>query len=351
MRFIAVLAAAVPLLAQESAPSGPRYWGSPGAFAGSSQCARCHPGEAAKYRASSMSQALEPIASCAVLRGDIHYGFKNGGWTYSITRHGDKVTYTVSRGNDTFTVPLEYAFGQGKAGQTYVYSVDGHYYESRVSYYSELGNLDLTVGAINTQPSDLRSAAGRPMPGNEPRDCFGCHTTGARRGAVLQLTDYEPGVQCESCHGPGAAHIEAVKAGKTAAGTIRALKNMDPQASNEFCGTCHRTWQTVAMMGIKGINTARFPAYRITGSPCFSPDDARISCTACHDPHGDLVKEDKYYDSKCKACHNTGTGKVCTVAKENCTACHMQRVSPAEAHHAFPDHWFRVVKSKNDYPE
>ena len=191
---------------------------------------------------------------------------------------------------------------------------------------------------------------------NEPRECFGCHTTGARIAGTLQLKDFEPGVQCESCHGPGGDHVDAVGAGKPIAGTIRALGNMSPDQSNEFCGTCHRTWQTVASMGIKGINTSRFPAYRITSSLCFSLDDRRIACTSCHDPHGGLVSDDSYYDSKCTACHNnaagkSGGGKVCPVSTKSCTSCHMQRVSPPQAHHAFPDHWFRVVHSNSDYPE
>jgi hypothetical protein len=294
---------------------------------------------------------MESVTTCAILQGDIHYSYRSGEYSYSITRDGAKVIYTVTNGKERFTTPLEYAFGRGKAGQTYVYSVAGRYYESRVSYYSEINNLDLTVGARNAPPADLAAAAGRLMEGNDPRDCFGCHTTGARLAGTLQLRDYEPGVQCESCHGPGGDHLDALIAGKPITGTIRALANMDPQQNNEFCGTCHRTWQTVAMLGIKGINTSRFPAYRITSSPCFSLDDRRIACTTCHDPHGGLVSEDKAYDSKCTACHNGSDKKVCPVAKESCTSCHMPKVSPPEAHHAFPDHWFRIVHSKDDYPE
>jgi hypothetical protein len=299
-----------------------------------------------------MSSALEPIENCAILAGDIHLTYKTGDYSYTIERKSGKPIYTVSHGKETLSVPLEYAFGQGKAGQTYVYSLDGEFYESRVSYYAELRGLDITVGAMNSQPADLRSAAGRVMQGKEPRECFGCHTTGARHGPTLQLQTYEAGVQCESCHGPGADHVDAMRAGRQEKGSIRSLANMDAQESFEFCGTCHRTWQTVMTMGIKGINTARFPAYRLTGSPCFSIEDKRISCTACHDPHGALVSEDRYYDSRCTACHSQAGGKkTCTVARENCTSCHMQRVSPPEAHHAFPDHWFRVVRSKNEYPE
>lgn len=350
----------IPLLtfvayAQSGAPSGAAYWNTNGRYAGSEQCATCHAKQAVSFHTNTMSRALEPIEKCAVLQGDVRLIFRSGLYSWSILREGGRIIYRVTDGRETFEAPLQYAFGQGMAGQTYLFSHEGNFYESRVSYYAELHGLDLTVGAGNSKPRSLLEAAGRVMQGNEPRACFGCHTTGARLGPVLQLEHYENGVQCESCHGPGADHIAAVTAGKTVAGSIRSLRGIGPQESNEFCGVCHRTWETVMNMGMKGINTARFPAYRLTGSKCFSLDDPRISCTSCHDPHGPLVSEAGYYDSKCTACHNSNNAligrKVCPVGKENCTNCHMPKVSPPEAHHAFSDHWIRIVRSKDEYPE
>lgn len=337
----------------QTIPTATTFWNTAGEFVGTARCAGCHAAQAAKFRENSMSRALESIDQCEILKGDIQFTFRKGPYSWSITRSGQKVVYRVTDGKETLEAPLQYAFGQGKAGQTYVFSMDGEYYESRVSYYARLKGLDLTVGAMNAAPANLKDAAGRVMKGNEPRSCFGCHTTGARIGSTLQLSSYQEGVQCEACHGPGAAHVSAMTKGKAAPGSIRALKGMSPQESNEFCGACHRTWEAVMMMGIKGINNARFPAYRLTNSACFSLDNPKISCTACHDPHGPLATDDRYYDSKCTACHNLSVSKskMCPVGKNGCTSCHMQRVEPAEAHHAFPDHWFRVVKSGAAYPE
>lgn len=60
-------------------------------------------------------------------------------------------------------MPLRYAFGQGFAGQTYVYEQDGRWYESRISYYQQTKALDLTMGAPPGEPKNLTEAAGREM--------------------------------------------------------------------------------------------------------------------------------------------------------------------------------------------
>lgn len=336
-------------------PRGAAFWNVTGRYVGAKTCALCHPTQAKHFHGNSMSRALEPIDHCKILEGDIHYNFVFGPYTYLIKRSGSKVLYQVTDGKEVFVTELLYAFGQGKAGQTYVYNIDGAFYESRVSYYAELKGLDLTVGASESKASSLREAAGRLMDSADSTKCFGCHTTGARVGNTLQLRTYEAGVQCESCHGPGGAHVDSIHDGKPAPHTIRSLKGMDPEQANEMCGTCHRTWETVMIMGLKGPNNARFPPYRLANSSCFSLDDRRISCLACHNPHEELISDNKAYDSKCTACHNASNTslkkKTCPVAKDACTSCHMPRIANAEAHHSFPDHWIRIARAGDAYPD
>jgi hypothetical protein len=301
-----------------------------------------------------MSHALEKISDSAFLQGDIHYSWQEGPYAFSISREDGKIIYRVTDGRQFFSAALEYAFGQGKLGQTYVYSSGGVFHESRVSYYTELKGLDITVGDGSIKPTNVREAAGRAISSREARDCFGCHTTGARIGPTLQLDRFEPGVQCEECHGPGGRHVASIRNGKPAPGTVRALKGMDAQEASEFCGSCHRSWDAVMLMGIKGVETVRFAPYRLALSKCFSVDDKRIACTACHDPHGPVSASATAYDSKCAACHNAANRamkkRLCPVANQACTSCHMPRVEPPETHHAFVDHDIRIVRAKGDYP-
>jgi hypothetical protein len=330
-------------------------WPVKGNYAGSRQCAICHAAQARNFPSNSMSRALEPIGSCEILVHNPRLTWTDGRYRYLIEKSGARYRYTVTDGAESAEATLAYAFGQGKAGQTYVYESGGQYFESRVSYYRELKGLGLTVGAQNLQPSNIQQALGRLMSPGEARDCFGCHTTGARRGGDFQLDHYENGVQCEDCHGPGAAHISSISNGKPAPGSIRSLKGLKAEETNDLCGSCHRTWETIMLLKIRGASNVRFQPYRLTNSQCFLSGDSRIACTACHNPHAALVTDAKFYDAKCTACHNTQTSaatrKVCKVGTSSCITCHMPRFEAPGSHHSFADHWIRVVRPNDKYPD
>jgi hypothetical protein len=330
-------------------------WPAHGDYVGAKKCALCHPKQAASYRSSSMHRALEPIDNCEILKNNPRMEWSDGTYQYRIEQKGRAYAYHVSDGRETAEANLMYSFGQGKAGQTYVFQVNGDYFESRVSYYQRFKGLALTVGAQNLTPTSLQQAMGRDMGPTEARDCFGCHTTAARRGSTLQLEHYESGVQCEACHGPGGAHIASISDGKPKPGTIRDLKGMSAEETNDFCGSCHRTWETITLMKIRGVNNIRFQPYRLTNSQCFLSGDKRIACTACHDPHSGLVKGDQAYDSKCTACHgaqNTSIRKrTCKTGTSACTSCHMPRYELPGGNHAFADHWIRIARKGDGYPD
>ena len=103
---------------------------------------------------------------------------------------------------------------------------------------------------------------------------------------------------------PGRRHVADVRRGQPVTGDIRHLRNIGAEGTNDLCGACHRTWETVVLRGLRGLNNARFQPYRLAGSKCFS-DDSRIACTSCHDPHSALQSNSKFYDGKCTACHNS----------------------------------------------
>jgi hypothetical protein len=57
------------------------------------------------------------------------------------------------------------------------------------------------------------------------------------------------------------------------------------------------------------------------------------------------------YDSKCAACHLAkSTGKICRVAKQNCTTCHMPKLELPGSHARFTDHQIRIARANAPYP-
>jgi predicted CXXCH cytochrome family protein len=321
------------------------------AASGDSACAVCHAQQTAHFQATPMAQALETVDRCEILRNHPDLQFQEGPYHTQIKREGDRSLITVTRGAETFTIPILYALGHGKAGQTYVFQYDGAIYESRASFYNALSALDLTIGDSATKPQTIVEAAGRRLAPVDAANCFGCHSNGGVSGGSLHLESVVPGVGCQSCHGQVEKHVTAVRAGNVAAAKLPHLADIAAEDMAELCGRCHRTWAQVAQIGMRGPNTVRFQPYRMTNSKCYDVDDQRIRCTACHDPHGSLNTNLASYDSKCAACHATALHtKVCPVAKDNCVACHMPKIDLPGAHAQFTDHQIRISRAGEPYP-
>jgi Cytochrome c554 and c-prime len=355
-------------------------------YVGNESCSQCH-AEGATQPNTPMAQAMEPVAERRLLMTHAQLTFKQGPFSYSITRRGDQSFYTVTDGKDSISLPILYAFGQGKVAQTYVFHYDGKFYEGRVSFYGRINGLDLTMGAPLTVPVSLEGALGRVLNSEPINDCFSCHSTAAVGQGQLQLDKMTPGITCEGCHGAGEKHVLAMKArgearnrGEAAPeSSDRQIFNpgrFDTEGLTQFCGACHRSWIQVQMLGIRGVENVRFQPYRIFKSKCYDHQDKRIGCTACHNPHEELVTDAAYYDARCMACHQSTKGAAqaapqraaqksaasarpaasarkapgCPKARQDCASCHMPRIELPGAHYKFTDHRIRVARPGDPYP-
>lgn len=316
-------------------------------------CAGCHRTQVQKWAGNSMSRALYAIADAAPLRAG-RLEFKLGRFAYTIEPRGSGAIYTVTDGEASLSAPLEYAFGQGFAGQTYVYRHSGKWYESRISFYKETAALDLTMGAPPGEPKTLEQAAGREMTQKDVVECFACHTTNSVRqtpGTAPQVdfAKLRAGVDCENCHTGAARHASSLAAGKPA--PMTKLAGMSTEEQSDFCGRCHRTWADIAANGPRGVGNVRFQPYRIANSKCYDATDARIACSACHDVHAALERTDASYDGKCAACHGASRkAAACPKESSRCVSCHMPKYEIPGSHHQFTDHQIRIVRTNEKYP-
>lgn len=125
---------------------------------------------------------------------------------------------------------IAYVIGAGRVVQRYLYEADDGQY------------LVLPYEWDTVEQAWRPYSPGHPWPDTSYdwiTNCAGCHTTGLDSETGEWL---ESGVQCEACHGPGSAHIDAADAAgrrpseeETLA--IRATIYNSPDA--QMCGQCH----------------------------------------------------------------------------------------------------------------
>lgn len=332
----------------------PGWWPTKGTFArdqyvGADTCGRCHHDIFESQENTPMARAVKPATTAAFMSMPEAMHFHSGTYDYSLSQTPTGAQYSVSNGQQSASAPLSWVFGDRQFGDTFLYEQNGIYFESRVSYYRTLNNLDLTTGRTRFQPTRIETALGRRMPPDEPPLCFGCHSTASSSNGVFHPERLIPGVTCEACHGPGAQHVAQMSLEHDAmtSPVIFNPARLNPADSMDFCGACHRTSADVNLNPVSGIFVLRFPAYRLQQSRCWGNGDARLTCTACHDPHKSRVHGAAFYDKVCLSCHSTGSdaakdqAKVigrCKVSNHDCVSCHMPKHMIRSMHTEFTDH-------------
>jgi hypothetical protein len=326
--------------------------------AGPVTCATCHAGVANSYAHAPMRHAMEPAATNPVLLAHSNLTTQMNGYNYSVQTKDGVSTYTVSDATGALSLPIHWVFGQHS--QTFVLEKDGHLYESLVSYFPRENGLATTPGDQDLKPKTLTEAMGRELSPWESLSCFNCHASGAVSGPHLTLDKLTPGLDCERCHAGARQHLaDAINDNfKTLPRSFRHTSTGD---LSNFCGQCHRSWETVVRNHWKGPAFVRFQPYRLQNSKCFAADEPRIGCLACHNPHQQVNHDQAFYDAKCLACHGetkvagvaataAPAAKTCPVAKANCATCHMPKIELPGGHAQFTDHQIRIVRPGDPYP-
>jgi hypothetical protein len=329
-------------------------------------CARCHRVKAASQKETPMARAAMSASLSDILHAHPLMVFGPGKYKYRIESRTSQSRYSVSDGNRNLSFPLLWAFGTGRVGQSYLFKKpNADFFEARVTYFDTLGTIDFTPSRALLSPSGIEETMDRPVPQAEVMRCFGCHTTGSSIGGHFDETHLSPGVTCEACHGPGAGHVQSMTA-ETAASSGEAKPaifnsgQLNPTDAVEFCGACHGTWWDAKLAGVKGVSSARSAPSRLVTSKCWGRGDARLTCTACHDPHEQLQTDAAAYDKACLKCHANSLGPsktashegpACSVATSRCTTCHMVKVYVPEMHDNFTDHRIRIVKAGEAFPD
>jgi hypothetical protein len=226
-----------------------------------------------------------------------------------------------------------WAFGAGAQAVTYVSQAsEDTYLEHGLSWYKKSGQLALTPGHTSPEGVTYQTFA---ADSNILR-CFQCHSTGKLRLTPARAIEPgQPGVRCETCHGPGADHVA-----KPQRGTIRNPARLSATEINSLCGECHR------MPPARGESTnfqnpwnVRHQPVYFSQSACFLKSEGKLSCLSCHNPHEDTKP---LGDAKCAECHPQPKHTTAT-AGNSCVTCHMPVVNPSPWL-GFVNHWIGIYR-------
>ncbi len=354
-------------------------------YIGARACAACHPDNYASQSRSGHARALFP-ASQHPLLGEV---FSRGEWERPPGAHfafldspgGPRVR--ASFGERHLELPIEWAFGSGDQGITFVSRLEQErYIEYSFTWYAATRAIALTAGHPDRPPASLAQALGVVYDAfSVPASilaCFQCHSTGpVAISDDFEIQPAELGVRCEVCHGPGQQHAAAAGQGhlEQAKALIRNPAVLGAVKINELCGNCHRlppaAGQTFDFSNPWHVRHQ--PPY-LSQSRCFRESQGALSCLTCHDPHEKLQRNDPaHYNAQCTACH-PGTAAShadaaahpppaadadtashpkppagTTTPLTDCIACHMPKVRP-QPYLAFTNHWIGIYQDQQLKP-
>jgi hypothetical protein len=330
----------------------------PSAYAGDAACAKCHRKEAAAYehtphaRDSSLPSAESILGSFQPGKNVLHTLDPNlvinmvaapGSFYQSAVNLANPAEHLAER--------FDIVIGTGRHGQSYLYWDNDQLYQLPASYFT--ANHEWIISP--SFPAD-KIMFDRPI---TPR-CLECHTsyftwidTNQIDTNHFEKSSLVFGINCERCHGPGAAHVareststkpEQAKSRLVADHTIVNPARLDRDRQLDLCSLCHagavdplrpsltfRVGDNIRdFLAIKAatpgetVDVHGNQAGALELSKCFT--SSKMTCSSCHNVHeGPGVAAS--YSHYCLECHQMRTcGKYASLGEKirsKCVDCHM----------------------------
>lgn len=311
-------------------------------YVGASTCGTCHAAEFEQWQASDHFQSMLPATPDHVLGDfdDVTVQF-HGEQTRLFTEEGQYLLETGAD-DDKKTHIVDYTFGHRPLQQYLVELAGGRYQALNLSWdsrpESEGGQRWFHLRDEMSADSPFRWT--RHLQNWNGR-CAECHSTNVSKGFDTTTLEYnttfsEVNVACESCHGPGAAHVASARLGGDVTPLLSARQSlvwqfmegsdiatpigeMSPDSIN-MCGGCHSRRAIIDAIsptkafeeqyrlslldsGLYHADGQILDEVFVLGSFLQSKMAAKgVTCQNCHDAH---TSELKFDDNRlCAQCHN-----------------------------------------------
>lgn len=322
---------------------------SSGAYTGSLSCRECHPKFYELWSTSFHGLAMQPYTSEVAQKLRPH--------TNDLVAGKYRFRADIARGVVIERGPegeKEYKIAQTTGGKNVFYFLTqlerGHLQTLPAAYDVRRQEwFDTTASAVRHFDDGRRDEAlywkERPLTFNS--SCYNCHVSQLEKNYDLGTDSYrtiwaEPGINCETCHGPGEQHVELFRnwpTNKPPPADLKLIvtKRLSIAQRNDMCGPCHAKMSPVTPSFSPGEKYFDHFDLVCLENPDFYPDgrDLGENYTFTQWLMNPCAKSGKL---DCVHCHtSSGRYRFHEPAKANdaCMPCHEGKVknAPAHTHH------------------
>jgi predicted CXXCH cytochrome family protein len=379
------------------------------AYADPAVCSTCHEEIAPTYALTGMARAFSRVSGSQFATRTLGDAARNRVYHeasdryYTMVQRDGKFYQRRHQvgfgGKETNVLELEahYVVGSGNHARTFLHRTpDGRLVQLPVSWYAERGGYwAMSPGYDRADHMDFRRVI--------DAGCMSCHNgypsalrSALRRSPLIEDDGRGPrfgdalpeGIDCQRCHGPGEAHVEAANRDDIKERVLAIVNpaKLDRDRQLEACMQCHlESTSSPLPFRIERYEQPPFSytpgkplsdyfihfdhapgtgrddkfeiaggAYRLRKSACFQRSD--MTCVTCHNPH-DIPRGPEAVERQvavCQGCHQgTHRGGVPQVpgasAGATCSDCHMPKRRAEDAVHVvMTDHYIQRRPVRRD---
>ncbi len=322
-----------------------------GGFTGSSECRSCHQDFYARWAPSFHGLAMQPFttrwAREHLTPQPSPVRIKDHEYRVELNTQEGRMLETDPRGKQDY--PIVQVLG-GKNVYYFITTLNRGFLQVLPVAYDVRRKewFDTTLSAMRHFTEVSEEALNwkeRPLTFNT--GCYKCHVSQLSNHYDLDSDAYhttwkEPGINCETCHGPGGEHVRTFRAAASEGAKPKALniistKQFTHDQINDLCSSCHSKMillTTTFSPGDRFFDHFDLVAWE---NPDFHPDgrDLGENYTVTQFRSSACVKDGQL---DCLHCHTSSGRNRFTGAQVNhaCLPCHADKVSnaPAHSHHS-----------------
>lgn len=303
-------------------------------YLGDQSCTSCHQEAADTWKGSHHDKAMQLVTETSVLGDFNDTNASIDGVDYFFSKKGSEYfVKTIELDGSEYEYKVSYVFGLTPLQQYIVDFPDGKKQVLRVTWDTIENKWFHQYAGDEIVITDwLHWSRGAQ---NWNTMCAECHSTNLKKNYLVEKDSFHTSyssinVSCESCHGPGAKHVNWANSGAKE-GPMYTILGNDQTSQMNMCAPCHARRVKLTKNMIPNLNFEDQYMVQNISSDFYHLD-------------GQILEEDYVYGSflqskmhaqgvKCGDCHNVHSNELKMTGNKLCLQCHVPTQYDSPSHH------------------